>query len=80
MDDRVVGSLPPRPQVRIPEVQLIRILDRVASMNKISLLLCCLSAFMAVAAGDDVVELSDHDFDGTLEEIDTALVMFYAPW
>ena len=49
-------------------------------MNKISLLLCCLSAFMAVAAGDDVVELSDHDFDGTLEEIDTALVMFYAPW
>jgi len=33
-----------------------------------------------VASGDDVVDLSDHDFDGVLEDTDTALVMFYAPW
>jgi len=30
--------------------------------------------------GDNVVDLTDSSFDGELEKIDTALVMFYAPW
>jgi len=47
-------------------------------MNKI--FFCLLSAFLAFTSGEDVLELSDHDFDGVLEEVDTALVMFYAPW
>ena len=29
---------------------------------------------------DDVVELGDADFDSKLADMDTALVMFYAPW
>ena len=28
----------------------------------------------------NVVELTDSDFDSELEGMDTALVMFYAPW
>lgn len=35
---------------------------------------------VSLALADDVLDLVDNDFDGTLEEIDTALVMFYAPW
>ena len=42
--------------------------------------LVVLSAFAAFAVADDVLELGDSDFDGTLEEHETALVMFYAPW
>nr|ACO10726.1 disulfide-isomerase A3 precursor [Caligus rogercresseyi] len=30
--------------------------------------------------GDNVLDLGDSDFDSRLEEVDTALVMFYAPW
>ena len=42
-------------------------------------LLVALVAASSVLA-DDVVDLVDNDFDGVLEDIDTALVMFYAPW
>jgi len=35
---------------------------------------------VAIVAADDVLELSDSDFDSKLADIDTALVMFYAPW
>jgi len=34
----------------------------------------------ALVAADDVLELGDSDFDSKLADIDTALVMFYAPW
>jgi len=37
--------------------------------------------FLATAVlGDNVLELSDASFEGELENLDTALVMFYAPW
>ena len=44
------------------------------------LLLLVLVAGLGLVAGDDVVDLIDSNFDGELEDIDTALVMFYAPW
>ncbi len=33
-----------------------------------------------LAVCDDVIELTDADFDSVLEQHETALVMFYAPW
>jgi len=33
-----------------------------------------------VATADSVLDLTDADFDSKLADIDTALVMFYAPW
>jgi len=41
-----------------------------------------LSVFLAVAmvSADSVLDLGDADFDSKLADIDTALVMFYAPW
>jgi hypothetical protein len=44
--------------------------------------LSCLVLALAVTAclAEDTVELGDVDFDSTLETMDTALVMFYAPW
>jgi len=35
---------------------------------------------VAFVQADNVVDLTDSSFDGELEKIDTALVMFYAPW
>lgn len=29
---------------------------------------------------DSVVELSDSDFESSVAQYDTALIMFYAPW
>lgn len=43
-----------------------------------SLLLVCVA--LAAVAADDVVELGDADFDSKLADMETALVMFYAPW
>jgi len=37
-------------------------------------------ALAASASATAVVELTDSDFDSSLEGMDTALVMFYAPW
>jgi len=34
----------------------------------------------AVVSADSVLDLGDADFDSKLADIDTALVMFYAPW
>jgi len=47
--------------------------------------LCCpllmaLAALFTPSLADDVLELTDSDFDSALSAIDTALVMFYAPW
>ncbi|KAF2366681.1 disulfide isomerase [Trinorchestia longiramus] len=42
-------------------------------------LVASILAFVA-ADSSDVLELSDSDFDSKLATIDTALVMFYAPW
>ena len=35
---------------------------------------------LVASVGANVVELTDSDFDSSLEGMDTALVMFYAPW
>jgi protein disulfide isomerase family A protein 3 len=35
---------------------------------------------VALATADNVLDLTDASFEGELEKIDTALVMFYAPW
>jgi len=43
-------------------------------------LLFVLLAVSATVRADDVLELTDSSFDGELAKIDTALVMFYAPW
>lgn len=44
-----------------------------------------LSTFLLVfatclAKEEDVIDLTDSDFESSLKEHDTALVMFYAPW
>ena len=41
-----------------------------------------LSVLLAVSmvSADSVLDLGDADFDSKLADIDTALVMFYAPW
>merc|ERR1712072_441625 len=39
-----------------------------------------LAFVVAFVSADAVLELGDADFDGELEDVDTALVMFYAPW
>jgi len=39
-----------------------------------------LATVVAAVFADDVVELGDSDFDSRLADMDTALVMFYAPW
>ena len=43
-------------------------------------ILLALFLVFGFAAADDVIELTDADFDSVLEQHDTALVMFYAPW
>merc|ERR1712170_225999 len=43
-------------------------------------LLAIFGCFGSLVFAEDTVELTDSSFDGELEEIDTALVMFYAPW
>ena len=53
--------------------------DRQSFNIKMLKSLALLLAFVAFVSAD-VVELGDADFDSTLEELDTALVMFYAPW
>ena len=35
---------------------------------------------LSLASADSVLDLTDADFDSKLADIDTALVMFYAPW
>merc|ERR1712047_44067 len=52
--------------------------SRIVKGNMFKILL--LVAFVAFVQADDVLELGDADFDSQLEAIDTALVMFYAPW
>ncbi|KAF7287794.1 hypothetical protein GWI33_003425 [Rhynchophorus ferrugineus] len=46
----------------------------------LQLLSILLIATSALGAEEDVLELSDSDFDSRLAEYETALVMFYAPW
>jgi len=53
--------------------------DRQSFNIKMLKSLALLLAFAAFVSAD-VLELGDADFDSTLEELDTALVMFYAPW
>ncbi|KAH8245584.1 hypothetical protein KR032_012234 [Drosophila birchii] len=45
-------------------------------------LLLFLLTFIAFSSGavDDVLQLGDADFDRTLKQHETTLVMFYAPW
>ena len=51
--------------------------SRIIRGNMFKILL--LVAFVAFVKAD-VIELGDADFDSQLESLDTALVMFYAPW
>jgi protein disulfide isomerase family A protein 3 len=44
------------------------------------LYLTLVGLFVASVTGENVLDLVDSDFDSKLAEIDTALVMFYAPW
>lgn len=46
-------------------------------LQLLSILLIATTTF---ATEEDVLELSDSDFDSKLAEYETALVMFYAPW
>ena len=43
-------------------------------------LLFFLVASLSSISADDVVDLGDSDFDSKLADMETALVMFYAPW
>ena len=43
-------------------------------------LLALVASLGSLALADDVLELGDSSFDGELEDVETALVMFYAPW
>ncbi|XP_019872530.1 protein disulfide-isomerase A3 [Aethina tumida] len=49
-------------------------------MHVYKLLALCLVAYTCNAKEEDVLELSDSDFDARIAEHETALVMFYAPW
>ncbi len=41
----------------------------------------CLAIVGCAIAGDqDVLDLTDSDFNSRIADIDTVLVMFYAPW
>jgi hypothetical protein len=37
-------------------------------------------ALFGLCVAEEAVDLTDADFDSSLESMDTALVMFYAPW
>ena len=37
-------------------------------------------ALSGLCLAEETVDLTDADFDSSLESMDTALVMFYAPW
>jgi len=39
-----------------------------------------LSVLLGISSAENVLDLTDASFDGELAGIDTALVMFYAPW
>jgi len=43
-------------------------------------LLALVASLGGLVLADDVLDLIDSNFDGELEDVDTALVMFYAPW
>jgi len=44
------------------------------------LYLIVVGLLMASATGENVLDLVDSDFDSKLAELETSLVMFYAPW
>merc|ERR1719186_2281973 len=44
------------------------------------LYLMLIGLLVASTSGENVLDLVDSDFDSKLAEVDTALVMFYAPW
>ena len=51
------------------------------SRNKMKAVFSLLALALAASSVQaNVVELTDSDFDSELEGMDTALVMFYAPW
>lgn len=49
-------------------------------MYLFKVLIVCLVYHTCLAKEEDVLELGDSDFESTIAEHDTALVMFYAPW
>ncbi|CAH3950753.1 unnamed protein product [Pieris brassicae] len=49
-------------------------------LGSIKLLLFLSVIYLAKASEDDVLDLTDADFESVISQHDTALVMFYAPW
>jgi len=49
-------------------------------MTRFVLLALVAASLGGLVLADDVLDLTDSNFDGELEDIETALVMFYAPW
>lgn len=49
-------------------------------MTRFVLLALVAASLGGLVLADDVLDLTDANFDGELEDIETALVMFYAPW
>jgi hypothetical protein len=44
------------------------------------MLVLLLPLLLGAVSADSVLDLGDSDFDSKLADIETALVMFYAPW
>merc|ERR1712038_1579821 len=57
----------------------VSVVNHVIAM-KVFTVFFSLAVLAASVATSNVLDLDDSSFDGTLEEHDTALVMFYAPW
>lgn len=49
-------------------------------MYLLKLTVFCLIIYICNGKEEDVLELTDNDFESRLAEYETALVMFYAPW
>lgn len=64
----------------------VNIADRFIIFNSLFILsvsmlhIFLLALVLSSALGDDVLELTDSDFEDGVLEHDTVLVMFYAPW
>lgn len=49
-------------------------------MYLLKLSIICLILYTVSCKEEDVLDLTDNDFESRLAEHETALVMFYAPW
>lgn len=49
-------------------------------LGSLKLVLYLAVIYLSKATEEDVLELTDSDFESAIAQHDTALVMFYAPW